>query len=131
MFIDVLKYSGVALVVFLVIDALWLGVIAKNFYSTELGVLLRANPNLLVAGLLYVILAAALSYFVILPALAAGDITQVILAGLFFGFATYATYNLTNLATIDGYSVKLAVVDLLWGSFLVSSVSTITYLIFR
>jgi uncharacterized membrane protein len=68
-------------------------------------------------------------YFVINPALNAGDMKQVIINGLLFGFITYATYDLTNLATLENWPVKLTIIDLIWGTSLGGSVSLISFLI--
>lgn len=128
--IELLKFSGVALVIFLILDALWLGLIAKNLYQTQIGHLMADKPNFLAAGIFYVFFILALTFFVIEPAIATNNISYAILAGLFFGAITYATYDLTNLATLRDWSVVVTMVDIVWGAFLCMGVSLFTYLIF-
>lgn len=126
-----LKEYIVAFVVFLAIDAVWLGFIAKNIYNKELGFILSPNPNLLAAAVFYLIFIGGLVYFVIHPGLANKDISQVLISGLVFGVVTYATYDLTNMATIANWPLKITIIDMIWGGFLATSVSYITYIILK
>ena len=126
---DLLKYYIVTLLVFLAIDMVWLLVISKKLYSEKLGYLLAESPNLVAAFIFYFLFAAGVLFFVIQPALAAGSLQYAIFAGLFFGLVTYATYDLTNMATIRDWPTIITVIDLIWGSFLTASTSSISYLI--
>lgn len=126
-----LKLYVIALPVFLAIDMVWLTLIAKNFYAKQIGYLMAKNPNLLAALIFYLIFIAGLIFFVITPALDKKMWTHAFLAGLFFGLVTYATYDLTNLATVKNWPLLVTVVDLIWGMVLSASVSTITYFIAR
>ncbi len=118
----------IALVFFLIIDLVWLGVIAKNLYQKEIGALLLDNPNWVAAIIFYLLFLVGLVYFVINPAIVNEDFTKLLISAAFFGFITYATYDLTNLATLDGWSIKITIIDLIWGTFLSTAVSVLTYL---
>ena len=82
------------------------------------------------AGLFYLIYIIAMSFFVIKPSVESADLLYAIFASMFFGLASYATYDLTNLATMKNFPKLVAIIDLLWGSFVSSAISTLTYLIF-
>lgn len=125
------KLYLIALPVFLAIDMVWLTVIAKNFYAKQIGFLLAKNPNLPAALVFYLLFIAGLVFFVITPSLDKRLWTHALLAGAFFGLVTYATYDLTNLASIKNWPVLVTVVDLIWGMFLSASVSVISYFIAR
>lgn len=126
-----LKLYGIAFVIFLAIDAVWLGLVAPKFYKAQIGHLMAETPNFIAALVFYVLFIAGLVYFVLLPAVDANSLSKAIVAGVLFGFMTYATYDLTNLATLKDWPITVTVVDLLWGSFLSGSISTITYLLFN
>ena len=124
-----IKLYAIALPVFLVIDMVWLTLVAKNFYAKNIGYLMAKNPNLWAALIFYLIFIAALIFFVINPALDKKMWTHALLAGLFFGLVTYATYDLTNLATIKDWPLIVTIVDLIWGMFVSAAVSVATYFI--
>lgn len=125
------KLYVIGFLVFLAIDAVWLGFVAPKFYKTHLGHLMSASPNLLVALIFYLIFIVGIVYFVLVPGIEAESIGKVILSGVLFGFMTYGTYDLTNMATLKDWPVIVTVVDLIWGSFLTGSVSVVTYLIYN
>ena len=124
---DVRNYL-IALGIFLAIDMLWLTVIAKQLYADRLGYLMAPKPNLLAALAFYLLFVVGLMVFVIQPALVSGSWLQALLAGLFFGLVTYATYDLTNLATVKDWPWGVTVVDLAWGGILATSVSYLGFL---
>ena len=124
-----IKEYVVALIVFLAIDAIWLLFISKKLYSKYLGYLMSPKPNLFAALIFYMIFIVGLVFFVISPAINTSDFLYTIKAGLLFGAITYATYDLTNLATIKDWPIKITIVDLIWGSFIATITSVITYLI--
>lgn len=124
-----MKLYAIAFAVFLGVDAAWLVLIAKNFYAKYIGYLMAKNPNLLAALIFYLIFISGLVFFVITPALDKKMWTQALLAGMFFGLVTYATYDLTNLATIKDWPLIITIVDLIWGMFVSATVSVITYFI--
>ena len=122
-----LKIYMVAVVTFFAIDMVWLGLVAKNFYREQIGFIMKTQFNWTAALLFYFLYIVGLVFFVIGPALEKGDWTYALMAGAFFGFITYATYDLTNLATLEGWPIKVTIVDMLWGTTLGSAVSTVTY----
>ena len=124
-----IKTFLVAFAVFLGIDILWLTVIAQKFYKAQIGHLMADKARLLPAAIFYVLFIAALVYFVIAPALEHQNLTRLILSAVVFGLVTYATYDLTNMATLKDWPLLVTVVDLAWGTFKSLAVSLITYLI--
>ncbi len=119
----------VAFAVFMVIDLIWLGVIAAPFYRNQIGFLMAKNVNWVAAVLFYIIFIAAMVIFVIQPAIVNQSLMSAILMGALFGLVTYATYDLTNLATLEGWPITLVIVDIIWGMSLSVLVSAITYLL--
>jgi uncharacterized membrane protein len=124
-----IKLYGIALPVFFAIDMVWLGLVAKNFYAKHIGFLMTPNVNWVAAIIFYLLFIVGAVMFVITPALAQKSWVHALLFGALFGLITYATYDLTNLATLKNWPLIVTVVDLLWGMTLSASVSTITYLI--
>lgn len=125
-----LVLASIALPILFVIDLLWIGVIGNGFYKAQLGSLMRPDivwPAAIVFYLLYIL---ALAYFVLTPAVAGQTgVLKVALVGAFFGLVAYATYDLTNLATLRDWPLTLTIVDLAWGAFMTGLVSAATYLI--
>ena len=113
----------VTMVIFFAIDFIWLGTVAKSFYRNEIGPLLLDNFNIPVAMCFYVMYVAGIIVFAVSPALDSGSLRTALLQGALFGFFTYATYDFTNLATLKGYTTKVAIVDTIWGTFLVAATS--------
>ncbi len=126
-----LKIYLIALVVFLVIDGIWLGLVARNFYSKEIGFLLKDSPNWIAAGVFYLFFIIGVVFFVINPAIEKESFRYLVIAALLFGTITYATYDLTNLATIKGWPLQVTLIDIAWGGFLTFAVSSITYYFVR
>lgn len=124
-----IKLYLIALPVFLLIDIVWLAVVAKNFYSKYLGYIMSPTPNWTAAIIFYLLFIAGLILFVISPALEKQSWTYALIYGLLFGLMTYATYDLTNLATIKGWPLIVTIVDLVWGMAISASVSIITFFI--
>jgi len=106
---------------------LWLGLIARNFYSKEIGFLMKSNVNWFAAGAFYLLFTFGLVVFVISPALERGSWMYALMFGALFGLITYATYDLTNLATLKDWPLVVTIVDLLWGAVLGGLVCLITY----
>jgi uncharacterized membrane protein len=119
----------IALPVFFVIDMIWLVLVAKNFYQKQIGFLMRPDINWFAAVLFYLLFIGGLITFVISPALEKHSWLHALTYGALFGLITYATYDLTNLATIKDWPLAVTIVDLIWGSVLAGSISVITYLI--
>ncbi len=124
-----IKLFLITLPVFLGIDAVWLTLIAKDFYAKHLGYLMAKNPNFVAALIFYLIFISGLIVFVITPALEKKMWTQALFAGALFGLVSYATYDLTNLATVKDWPILVTVVDLVWGMVLSASVSVVSYFI--
>lgn len=124
------KLYFIALPIFIILDLLWIGVIANGFYKKHIGHLMTSNINLIAVVLFYVIFLAGLVTFVLIPSLEARSIVRSIMYGALFGLVTYATYDFTNLATLKNWSVLVTVVDLFWGAFLSASVSGLTFWIY-
>ncbi len=124
-----MKLYFVTFTIFIGIDLIWLGVVAKNFYSNQIGFIMRSSPNWLAALVFYALFVFGLVYFVINPALAVSSFKQALLSGLLFGLITYSTYDLTNLATLKDWPIYVTIVDLIWGTILGGSVSSISYLV--
>ena len=112
----VLVSYGVTLIAFLAIDYVWLAWIAKSTYAAEMGDLLRKEPNLVAAAVFYLLYAGGLTLFAVMPGLNAGSAIQAIALGAAFGLIAYATYDLTNLSVLKGFSLKLALIDMAWGT---------------
>ena len=125
-----IKLFLIALPVFFVIDMIWLVLVAKKFYNEQLGFIMRPDIKWMAAILFYLIFISALVIFVITPAIEKHSWRQALLYGAFFGLVTYATYDLTNLATLKDWPVLVTVVDLIWGSTLAGLISVITYFIY-
>ena len=121
----------VALGALAVLDALWLGVVSREFYKARLGQLLLDRPLWSVAILFYLIHAAGIAVFALPPAVAAGTWTAAVLYGALFGFCVYAAYDITNLATLRGWSMALSLVDLAWGAVATSAATLIAFLVVR
>ncbi len=124
-----LLYYGITLTVFMVIDLIWLGFIAKDLYSKYLGYLMSDKVNWLAALVFYLIFIGGVCYFVLYPSLLDQNITNLLIRAALFGFITYATYDLTNLATIKDWPINITIIDLIWGTTLSTSVSVISYFI--
>ncbi|QQR77176.1 MAG: DUF2177 family protein [Candidatus Moraniibacteriota bacterium] len=124
-----IKLYAIALPVFLAIDMLWLGVVAKGFYAKQIGSLLKPDVNWTAAILFYLLFIVGLVVFIITPAIEKGSWTHALLFGALFGLVCYATYDLTNLAVAKDWPLLVTMVDLVWGAVLAASVSTITYFI--
>ena len=122
------KLYGVAFATFMIIDLVWLGVVARSFYQSQMGHLMKAQVNWVAAVAFYLVFVAGIVVLVVFPALDRQSLGQAALLGALFGLVTYAAYDLTNLATLEGFPVLVAVVDLAWGAVLCASVSTVTYL---
>ena len=116
-------YAATAIVM-IALDLLWLGVIAKPLYQQGIGHLMAARPNIGVAVLFYAVFALGIMVFAVAPHGPPSAWTQAALAGAMFGFFAYATYDLTNLATLMNWPVGLSILDMAWGS-LVSGVSAV------
>ena len=112
-----------------VLDFIWLGFVSKKLYADELGNILLEKPNMVAALIFYAIYVVGVTVFVISPALAKGSFADALGYGALFGLVAYATYDLTSLAVIKGFNVKIVVIDLIWGAALTAAVCAITFLV--
>lgn len=118
---------AIAVPIFLAFDALWLGLIARGFYQNQIGYLL-GPVNWVAAIIFYLIFVAGLVFFAMLPALESDSFATAMLLGAIFGGIAYATYDLTNLATIKDWPLFLSIVDIAWGTALGALVSGLTFM---
>jgi uncharacterized membrane protein len=123
-----LKLYLVSLAAFFAIDMLWLGLVARSFYQQHLGFLMDPSPNWFVAILFYLLFIFGLLVFVIVPGLKGNSLKTTLLKAALFGLITYATYDLTNLATLKDWPALLSIVDMLWGTVLSVLVSYISFM---
>ncbi len=115
--IYVWAYAAAA-VAFIVVDMIWLGVIARGFYHGQIGGLLRQPFNVPAAVAFYLLYLGGVLFFAMAPAIASQSLKTAAVCGFLLGLLAYGTYDLTNLATLKGWTVALAVVDMLWGAVL-------------
>jgi uncharacterized membrane protein len=125
----ILLTYAVSIPVFIIGDLLWLGVIAKGFYRKALGPLLSPDVNWIAAICFYFIFLLGILVFSLIPGMTKRSLTYTIRMAALFGFIAYATYDLTNLATLKDWPVFMSIVDMIWGSVLSASIATVTYLI--
>jgi uncharacterized membrane protein len=119
----------IAFAIFVGVDLIWLGYVARGFYQAEIGALFSEKMNLPAALAFYLIYTFGLMVFVIQPNLADGSWPRALMMGALFGFIAYATYDLSNLATLRGWTTKLSIVDMLWGAVLTAATSSTTVVI--
>lgn len=113
----VISYFATA-IVFLAIDYIWLSKVAMNFYSQRLGDLLLEKPNLMAAGAFYLVYILGVLVFSVSPALKIGSAQHALMYGCLFGFFAYATYDMTNYATLRNWPLSLSLIDIVWGTLL-------------
>ncbi len=121
-----LTHYLITFAVFFVIDIVWLSLIAKKLYAQYLGYIMSTNVNWIAAILFYLLFIVGVLVFVIEPHLANPNMTQLIFRAALFGLVTYATYDLTNLATLKDWPLNITIIDLIWGTSLSTLVSVIS-----
>lgn len=117
------------IVVFAVVDFIWLGFVAKDFYRSAIGHLMADNFNIPAAIAFYLFYVAGLMIFAIEPAAAEGSLTRAALLGAAFGLFAYGTYDLTNLATLKNWPLSISLADMAWGSVLSAITASAGYLV--
>lgn len=117
---------AIAFALLLIIDMVWLMWLGRGFYVDEIGGLLLEQPNLIAAFAFYALYIAGLVYLVIAPAAEADSVMKAVISGAVFGLVAYATYDLTNLAVMKGFTLKIALIDMVWGMALSAAVSGLT-----
>lgn len=122
---------GVTAVVFLVIDAIWLGLIATSFYRRALGDLMLDQPKLQIAALFYIGYTFAVVLLAAAPAARSGSLTQALFYGAVFGLASYGTYDVTNMSTLKNWPVTMSLVDMAWGTVLTATSAAAGFVAYR
>jgi len=123
-----LKLYFTALATFFLIDMFWLGLIARTFYRKYLGYIMTANVNWLAAIIFYLLFIVGILVFVVIPGLETDSLRATLLRAALFGLITYATYDLTNLATLKDWPLTVTIVDLMWGVILSTAVSYVSFM---
>ena len=126
-----LKLYVAMMAAFLVIDGLWLGLVARGFYRQHLGFLMAPKPNWSAALIFYALFIVGVLVFVVLPGLRAGSASAVVSRALLFGLITYATYDLTNLATVRDWPLIVTLVDMAWGAAVTTLVALVGFYVGR
>ena len=124
-----LKLFFAALVTFFFLDMAWVGLVARSFYQNYLGFLLSPSINWIPVILFYLLFVVGLLVFVIIPGQQSGSLQNTLVLAAFFGLVTYATYDLTNLATIKDWPIMVTLVDLIWGMLVSTLVSYVSFTI--
>ena len=106
------------IVVMFVLDLVWLSMLAEPLYQAGIGHLLAANPNLMFASLFYLVYSFGLMRFAVIPNIASKQIKNTFIAAAIFGFFIYASYDLTNLALLKDWPLRLSIIDITWGTLL-------------
>jgi len=127
--LQLLSTYAIATIFFFAIDMLWLGVIAKKLYREKLGFILSDEVNWAAAFTFYFIYIAGILFFAVFPALRNISWQTALINGAVFGLMCYATYDLTNMATIAKWPLQIVLIDIVWGTVLTGSVAIFTYLV--
>jgi uncharacterized membrane protein len=125
------KLYFATLVAFFLIDMVWLGLVARTFYRKQLGFLLAPATNWIAALIFYLLFILGILVFVVVPGLQDHSLKTTLLRAALFGLVTYATYDLTNLATVKNWPLVITVVDLAWGTVLSMAVSYVGFFVGR
>lgn len=126
-----LKLYALTVPVFFIIDLIWLGVIAKGFYQKNLNYILSPQVNWPAAIVFYLLYIAGILIFAVVPAVTKNSWPHAMLYGALFGFFTYMTYELTNLALLKDWPLNIVVVDIMWGVVLCTAVATLSFILAR
>jgi uncharacterized membrane protein len=126
----IISYLLTALV-FFAIDLAWLGLVARDMYRKYIGHLMSSRVNWVAAGVFYLAFIVGILVFTVYPSVDKGSILQAVVRGALFGFFTYSTYDLTNLATLKDWPLSITIVDITWGMVLTSVVSAVGFFIVR
>ena len=119
---------GITTIIFFAIDMVWLGVVARNLYKQKLGFILSPEVNWAAAIIFYIIYIGGILFFAVLPASKEMSWQTALLNGALLGGMCYATYDLTNMATIAKWPLEIVLIDIVWGMVLTGSVATLSYI---
>lgn len=125
--LNLAKLYGLMAGAFFAIDLVWLGIVAKDFYRNNIGHLMRDDVGWGAAFAFYAIYLAGVMVFAVLPGLEAQSLGRTVALGAFLGFFAYATFDLTSMAVLRDFPLKVVLIDLLWGTVLTGSVATAGY----
>lgn len=128
---EIIKQYIVTMIVFFAIDIAWLGFIAKKLYRESLGYIMADSTNWPAAIIFYSMYIGGILFFVLNPALEKGSMNYAILVGALFGFITYATYDMTNLATLKDWPLKITIIDIIWGTSLNALTAGVSFYIIK
>lgn len=115
--------------VFFLIDFIWLALIARGLYLKNIGFLLSSKPNWTVAIIFYLVYIFGILIFAVIPAVKDESVLKALMLGALFGLIAYATYDLTNLATVKNWPISISLIDITWGTILTATVAVISYCI--
>ena len=115
--------------VFFGIDLVWLGLVAKNMYNRNIGHLMSSQVNWVAGGVFYLAFIVGILVFAVYPAVDKDSLLRAIVLGALFGFFTYSTYDLTNLATLKDWPLSITIIDIAWGMVLTGAVSAVGFFI--
>ena len=118
-----------ALVAMAVVDGVWLGVVARGLYRRQLGFLMAERPNWAAAVAFYLLYVLGVTILAVLPAIDAGSVGEAAWRGALFGLVAYATYDLTNAATLRGWPTSITLIDMAWGTALTTVVASASALV--
>lgn len=119
------------LILFLLLDSIWLGLIAKDLYKNNIGHLMGGKVIWGAAIIFYLLFIVGILIFAVLPSIETTSVLKTLLLGALFGLITYATYDLTNQATLKDWPLKITIIDMLWGSTISMLVSYIGFTIIQ
>jgi len=117
------------LIVFFLIDLVWLGVISKSLYKNEIGHLMADQAKIIPALVFYLLYVIALLILAVIPGLKESTFIKTLLFSSLLGFISYGTYDLTNFATLKDWPVMIVFIDMAWGTFLTASVGSLSYVV--
>jgi len=123
-----LKLYFTILAAFLVIDIVWLGLVARSFYKKHLDFLMAPSPNWIAALVFYLIYIAGILFLVVLPGLKEESLRATLLRAALLGLVAYGTYDLTNLAVVKDWPLVVTVVDLVWGTVLTATLGWVGFI---
>ena len=125
----IVKQYVVTMVIFFAIDMVWLGFVAKNIYRENIGHLMAESANMPAAAVFYALYIGGILFFVLNPALEKDSITYALMLGAIYGFITYSTYDMTNLATLKDWPLTITIIDITWGTVLNALTAMVSFFI--
>lgn len=120
-----------SIVTFLVIDAIWIALVVRSYYESQIGSLLRETPDFIAALVFYLAYAFAVVVLAVKPALSSKRLVDALMLGALLGAIAYGTFTITNYAVLKDWTIGLVVSDIAWGTFLTAVVAASGYLAAR